>query len=167
MKRIVCIVLLLTTVLIARSCTKQNLALKEPVNFYYKARHIQYDDAENVITSEQWDSFGHTEDYKYLMEQYLDGPRSAKCISPFPTGTSVEQLNLLKNKVVIVVSSHLSHLSGYELTIACTCLAKTAAEITGVEKVQILSQDSLLNGQESITLDTKDLVFKDVYIPQD
>ena len=167
MKRIVCIILIFTTLLLACSCAKQNLRLKEPVDFYYKARHIQYDTAENVISSEQREGFGHTDDYKHLIEQYLYGPRSAKCISPFPAGTTLEQLDLLKNKTIIVVSSHLSLLSGYELTIACTCMAKTVAEITDVEKVQIISKDSLLDGQESITLDTDDLIFEDIYIPQD
>ncbi len=167
MKRIVCIVLIFTTFLLACSCKRQNVALKEPVNFYYKASHVQYDTGENVIASEQWEAFGHTEDYIYLIEQYLIGPKSAKCISPFPAGTTVEQLDLLKNKVIIVVSSQLSHLSGYELTIACTCLAKTAAEMTGVKKVQIISKDSLLDGQESMTFDINDMIFENIYIPQD
>ncbi len=167
MKRFLCIVLTFSILFMFCACAKQGSQLKAPVNFYYKTRQIQYDTDENIIAAEQRESFGHEEDYEYLMEQYLYGPRTEKCISPFPAGITLEQFDLVKNKVIIVVSSHLAILSGYELTIACTCLAKTAAEMTGVETVQIISKDSLTDGQESIILSTDDLVFDDIYVTQD
>jgi len=165
MKRGLCFLLTLSLLFLLCACEKKNTQLKAPVNFYYKAKEIQYDTAEDVIASEQRESYGYTEDYTYLVEQYLCGPRTEKCISPFPAGINLEQLDLVKNKVIIVVSSHLATITGYELTIACTCLAKTVSEMTGMKSVQIISKDSLLDGQESITISNDDYVFEDAYIP--
>ena len=115
------------------------------------------------MKAEPRESFGHEEDYTYLVEQYLGGPISSECISPFPAGTSLEQLDFLKDKVLITLSSHISLLSGSELTIACTCLAKTLLEMTDMKEIRISSKDDLLDGKEYIVIAADDIVLTDSY----
>ena len=163
MKRLLCFALMFTLLLALCSCSKQSESIRSPVTFYYRAQDIQFGTENDVISAELRDSFGHTEDYEYLMKQYLDGPRTENCISPFPAGTTLVQIDLVKDKILIVLSSHLSTLTGSELTIACTCLAKTLLEMTGMKAVQISSDNSLLDGEPSVKLKPDSFLLEDNY----
>lgn len=168
MKRIMVLFLIAILVIPLFACTGQSKDLRSPVAFYYRTRDVSFDTDAGIISCEYRDGFGHEEDYVYLVEQYLNGPVSENCISPFPAGTTLVQLDFITNKVLIVLSSHISLLSGPELTIACTCLAKTVLEMTGMKEVKISSDGDLLNGNESITISMDDISFTDDYtvIPQ-
>ena len=161
MKRIICLILCLLLCYPFMGCTAKEEALHSPVNFYYRTKTVKYNSDQGVIAPEVRESYGHEEDIAYLMEQYLNGPTGGKCISPFPAGTQVVQVDVMKNKVVIVLTSHISLLSGSELYIACTCLARTLLELTDVKEVQIISKDDLLDGKDSITIGADSFMLSD------
>ena len=138
--------------------------MRVPINDYYRAKEIQYNSPNGVIRTEIRESFGHEEDYAYLVQQYLGGPISLDCISPFPAGTTLEHIDFLKDKVLITLSSHISLLSGAELTVACTCLAQTLLEMTGMKEVRISSKDDLLDGKEYISIAADDVAFTDDHL---
>ena len=167
MKRMIHLILCLAFCLPTLGCTTKKETIRSPVKYYYRTTSVKYDTANGVITSETRESFGHEEDLNYLIEQYLNGPISSNCTSPFPAGTQLVQLDVLKNKVIIVLTSHISLLSGSELSIACTCLARTLLDLTDVKEVQIISKDDLLGGKESITIKAEDFILTDDFqIPQ-
>lgn len=151
MKRILCILLTLVIMFPLSACGDNRKELRAPVNFYYRTREVEFGSGEGVISAEQRESFGHSDDYVYLTEIYLNGPTTGKCISPFPAGTTLEHLDFTQDKVLVELSSHISLLSGAELTIACVCLTKTLSELTGMKSVQITSKGDLLEGKESLT----------------
>lgn len=161
MKKFLCIALVIILSASFFACNKTDANIRNPVLYYYRTRDLQYGVENGVITAEVRERFGHEEDYTYLVEQYLNGPMSSECISPFPAGTSLEQIDFLKDKVLITLSSHISLLSGSELTIACTCLAKTLLEMTGMKEVRISSKNDLIDGQEYISIATEDIVLLD------
>ena len=165
MKKLLCVLMTLILLMTLGACGAKKDALIHPVNFYYRSTADSYGGREDVITFEQRESFGHEEDYIYLINYYLQGPTTEKQISPFPAGTTLVSLDLVKDKVIVVLSSHISLISGAELSIACTCLARTLHEITGMKGVQISSQGDLLDGKESITINIDDYVLVDSHIP--
>lgn len=163
MKRLFITALVISLLCSLCACSGNSREPEAPVNFYYRTREIHYGTSDGVIAAEVRDSYGHTEDYAYLVEQYLNGPRTSDCVSPFPEGTALVQIDLIGNKVFIVLSSHLSALTGSDLTIACTCLARTVLEITGAKFIQISAENTLLDGESAITIRANSFVFQDDY----
>lgn len=166
MKRFLCVLLAVLIAISMCACGEPSQVHKAPVNFYYRSRQIELDSGSSIFSAEKRESFGHQEDYVYLIEEYLRGPTTEKCISPFPAGTTLEQLDLVKDKVLIELSSHISLISGSELSIACVCLARTLSEMTGMKSVRISAKDDLIDGKDFITITEDDYLFtsNDPYI---
>lgn len=134
------------------SCADNPRSTTRTVVYYYRTTEAVFGSENGVVTGEIRDATGHAEDYKFLIEQYLNGPVSNDLISPFPAGITLEELNIDSNKVQIMLSPHLALLSGSELMTACACLTNTLTEMTGLQTVQISSEGGLLNGMEVLTL---------------
>ncbi len=167
MKKILCVFLPLLLLLSLVSCAQGHADPRVPVTFYYRTREFGVEKGEKVISSEAREGFGHREDYIYLVDMYLRGPVTEKCISPFPAGTTLEQLDLMNDTVLIELSSHISLISGTELTIACVCLAKTVSQMTGMKAVRISAKGDLLDGQPFITISEKDFLLLDDWVYSD
>lgn len=162
MKKIICLLLALVAVFTLFGCKNKTSEIKQPVKYYYRTVPTQYGSDASIITAEVRESFGYTNDYQYLIGQYLNGPKTYDCISPFPAGTTTEEFTMSGNKVEIMLSTHMSILSGSELMLACACLTKTVCEMTGVTTVQISSDGGMLNNEESITLTADSFTYLDL-----
>lgn len=134
------------------SCADNTNAIKNPVTFYYRSESITYGQQASVIQSEIREGKSFAGDAQSAIKQYLNGPQTKGCISPFPAGTTLESFNVDKNRVQITLSPHLAILNGADLMVACACLTQTATDLTGVKTVQIRAEGSLLNGEEVITM---------------
>ena len=156
MKRLLCIVLAILLLLSLAACSQGNSEPRVPVTFYYRTLEYGLEKGEKVISSEEREAFGHLEDYAYLVDMYLQGPTTENCISPFPAGTTLEQLDFMADTVLIQLSSHISLISGAELTVACVCLGKTVSQMTGMKSVRISAKGDLLDGKEYITISKED-----------
>ena len=156
-------IFLIAVLLITFVCTgcDRHDKIREPIYFYYRTDNIEYGTDSGVITIEIRDGSGHMDDYVYLTNMYLGGPVTKGCYSPFPAGTTLIRLDLLKDTALVILSSHISLLSGAELSIACTCLARTLLEMTDMKAVQIVADGDLLDGKESITIRIDDFVTND------
>lgn len=161
MKRIIAFVLFLSVMFMLCACTKSNKQITTSVTYYYRTVEVDCGPDSGVITPEVREVSGIPDDYQQLMAQYLNGPRSNDCISPFPAGTTLEEFNLDSKKAQIKLSPHLALLSGAELMIACACLTKTVTQLTGVDSVQISADNGLLNDQEYITLTADSFAYFD------
>ncbi len=162
MKRLICIFLSLAILFIFCSCKSEETDIAEPINFYYRTVPVTYGADACIITAEVRDATGYSRDYVSLIEQYLNGPKKYTSISPFPAGTTLEEFSLNVNNAQILLSPHMAILSGSELMVACACLSKTVIELTGVTTVQISSENSLLNNQETITVTADSFAYLDM-----
>lgn len=169
MKRIVCLITGILLCFTFFACSNATEDIQVPVAYYYQTADFDYQNPTGIIVSETHESFGHENDYFYLTEQYLNGPSTADCISPFPTGTHLEQLTILDDRIMVILSTDFATLSGHDLTIACSCFAKTLIEMTGLDTVTISAKDALLDGTPSITMTKNDFLLTDSneYIPND
>lgn len=159
MKCVICYLLIITCMILFCSCGLNIKSVHNPVTFYYKSPETKFGAQSSLVVGEIRESKGHTQDYQYLIEQYLNGPRTYDCISPFPAGTMLEELSVETTKAYITLTPHITTLSGSELMFACACLTKTVLEMTGVRSVQINSSNGTLNGMESITLTADSFVY--------
>lgn len=152
MKRIISVLLTLACLIALSGCNSDAEDIKNPVTYYYQTAKINYNSANGMIATEVREASGHIEEYAYLIEQYLNGPRNTDCISPFPAGITLVEFELATNKAMLTLSPHITTLSGAELMFACVCLTKTISEMTGVRSVQIATVDGTINGNSTITL---------------
>ena len=169
MKRIICLVTGILVCIIISACNTTDQHIQTPVTYYYQTATVDYKNPNGIITSEIQESAGYEEDFIYLTKQYLKGPTSSECISPFPDGTQLERLTILDDSVIVVLNTQFSELTGHKLTIACSCLSKTLSEMTGLDTVTISAKDTLLDGMPSITMTKNDFILTDdnQYIPDE
>lgn len=154
MKVVIAIILIVMLLLILLPQPTDLDEIVVPISYYYRTAKNEYGIQSDVITAEIRDANKHDDDYQYLIEQYLMGPQTSDCVSPFPAGTTLQDLDVSVSAVQIVLSPHMTTIVGSELMVACTCLAKTVFELTGRSEIQISVENRLINNQESITLTT-------------
>lgn len=159
------VIFLLSITLVLSGCGKGDASSKNILHCYYMHNELKFGDESGVIVSANREIDGNTDDYFLSISQYLNGPTSYDCISPFPAGTVLEDLSWDQNRVQIVLSPHITTLSGVDLMVACACLTKTVAELTGIDTVQIRSSSGLLNGEQVLTLTSANFMFWDQAMP--
>lgn len=165
MKRWTSLILILVLLSSALGCARNDPAPKVPVTFYYPAEDTVYDGKTSVIHPEIRDGAGYEDNMEGLLNLYLKGPSSEELRSPFPRRVTVSRFAVTPNIATLVLSSEFAQLGGIDLTMACVCIANTVFELTGLDRIQISSADSQLDGQASITLERDDIYWMDVPQP--
>ena len=159
--------LILPLFLLLSACNTNHNSDEASVNFYYTHNELVFGTESGVIKKTVREIKGKHDDYDQLISQYLNGPISYDCISPFPAGTTLEELHWDPNRVQVVLSPHITTLSGMDLMIACACLTRTVSDMTGINTVQIRSSSGLLNGEQVLTLSADSFVYWDQATPSD
>lgn len=160
MKQTICTILTISFLYLLCSCGNNNIKIKDPVNFYYCTPETQFGEHSTLMVAQIREAKDHIQDYPYLISQYLNGPITYDCVSPFPGGTTLEEFTINKSQASIVLSPHIATLSGSELMLACACMTKTVIEMTGVETVQISTIEGTLNGKDFIVLTADSFVYQ-------
>ena len=155
MKKIVA--LMIAVLLLFAGCYDEK-PISNPITFYYiPAEPMLESDFHHDVSYIRPD----VRDGSYLgtsvvemIVAYLRGPSEGSGLaSPFPAGTFLYSINRSYDTVYVIMDGTFSTLTDLDLTIACTCLAKTCIELTGAQIVEISAKDSLLDGSASIRLD--------------
>ena len=159
------LLLFFSAALLLSACSTDTTDYKSPVTFYYILNDPEIGTAEGVIKATTREADGHRDDYAHLIALYLNGPITYDCVSPFPAGTTLEELHWDQNRVQVILSPQITTLNGVNLTIACACLTRTVADITGIDTVQVRSSVGLLNGEQVLTFTTDSFLYQDSAAP--
>ena len=154
MKRMISILCVALIVFSFAGCQKKATAT---VNFYYRTTSVAYNTQTSVIQPEQRSIDINLSDLEGILKLYLDGPNSGKFESPFPSGTVLRTVQAGKDVTSVVLSNHISKLSGIELMISCACLATTVLEISQSQTIQIRAESELLNNSEYLEFTAENL----------
>ncbi len=166
MKRLMILCCVVAMLITAVGCANKVTPPEKPVTFYYPALETVCDGKTEVIHPEVRESAGYEGNMEALLNLYLQGPDSITLRSPFPAHLTVIRFATTDSTASLTLSNEFSHLSGIDLTLACVCIANTLFDLTQLERVQIYTEDSQLEGQASITLERDDIYFIDTP-PQD
>lgn len=161
MKQKLLILLCISLLLCSCGCTSTNRNYEKPVTFYYPYSTLSYDSSDSIIGSETRETVHLAEQLQAILEYYLQGPEDSQLQSPFPKNCTIMEISEKDNMLVVMLSPAFGELNGLSLTVACSCLAMTAMEISSCEAVQISAQDTLLNNLPSITLTRSELALTD------
>lgn len=159
MKRLICLILLV--LLLLPGCNIQEEEFIQPVKFYFLKSNVTYFSAEGVIAPETREAEGHWEDYRYLLNLYLDGPITSDLKRVFPKNVELVQLELLEDSATLTLNDAAARLTGLDLTIACACLTATVCDMVGVQAVTIRAETQLLDGNKSITMNRNHILLLD------
>lgn len=159
MKKWISMLLLLSVLLLMSACGSPSL--KDPGNFYYKRYEQSYGAADSVIRAEQRELKDIRHDIGAVLELYFQGPLDRDLASPFPQNTTVVKWTFVDNTLLLTLSGEFAELSGIDLTIACSCIAKTVMELTPVQRINFQAENALLNGEQSISMSTRNLQLED------
>lgn len=137
----------------------------DSISFYYPRADYGYNSHESIFFDSAIMQEART-DIPYqspsqVIGIYLKGPEGTELANPFPEGTTLKAISIYQGTLKISVSDHLSELTGIDLVIACACLARTGMELTDTTSVQILCENTLLDGKKSVTFDLNTVIFED------
>ena len=156
MKKLTCFLLALFMAMSIAGCVK-SLADSE-VPFYYRRAEFDYGTPDGIMAMELHDATGHTNDLKYLLALYLQGPSDQDLVPPFPEGTILVDLSQENQTVTVTLSSIATRLDDMDLTIACVCLAETCFAITDAQQVHIQSLVSTAGKTVDVTINRNSIL---------
>lgn len=137
MKKLICFLLAGLLAVSMAGCIQEPSDSEVP--FYYRRAEFDYGTPDGIIAPELHDVTGHTDDLKYLLALYLQGPSDQELVLPFPEGMILVDLTEKEQTVTVTLSSSVTRLDDMDLTIACVCLAETCFAIRDVQQVHIQS----------------------------
>lgn len=163
MKHKLCIILLSILVTLWGCGMHEQETHSGSLRFYYLQNETAYNSSNSVVSYEtiQADKSTPVE----LIAQYLLGPTKEELTSPFPEDLKLISITQEENNVAVVLSGELSDLSGIELTLACSCLARTLQSIFPADSYEISTAEGKLNGKSSILITSETFVWEDT-IPE-
>ena len=166
MKRIILFLLVLLSITTFTSCSAYNSRLsKSNIDFYYLRSSVIYNEEDGMICAEKRSVVESPSDdaWTELINLYLKGPDDDKYISPFPVGTELKQYSVDGETLTVILNNQISQLKGYDLTLACACLAKTILEIKPVHAVEIRAEGGRMGDFISVTMTEDNLLMLDNY----
>lgn len=166
MKRSFCCLLCCACLLLCIGCGKNSADSETGTAFFYPQAQLSYQPGSAAIGSELRSLENHGT-WAQVLNIYFAGPQSEHLSSPFPAGLETRKTTIENGTLYITVSAHLAQLTGLELTMACSCLTLTCLELTGADTVVISAEDSLLDGQKTITMDKNTLLLLDSVLEGD
>ena len=160
MKRILCIDVALTILVLSFGCSNQKT--EKPVKFYYIRADYTIGAEDSVISPETRDASAYVSD-QILLTQYLRGPKGNILVSPFPAGTALLDVDQTAHRFIVTLTDSFASLTGIDLTLACTALAMTCFQLTDLEEIEIKAETTLLDGDSSIIINRASLSLVDEY----
>ena len=142
MRRILAMILSAALILVLFGCSN---SLSDEVSFYYCRNQYLFGEKDGVIAPDKRDIAGHRDDLNYLISLYFAGPAIDGLKTPFPAYTKLVDTEQIEEEVIITISD-LNNISDARFSLCCACLAMTCQEITGCDRITIVS------GQRTITI---------------
>jgi len=170
MKRVIAVILVLLLLSGLCACAREK-EFVYPIAYHYLRApqpngEIAHGSIDSLIGAEMREGDGYQDNLTLLLDVYLHGPLDKDFRSPFPVGTALRSLDVQDQTAAVMISSHLAALTGVDLSVACGCLALTVMDLTGATSVIITSENSMLDGKESVTMDRNNLVLIDNTNPE-
>lgn len=141
MKRLILLVLALTLLFACSACAAETEP--QPKFYYLRTEEtILYGEAQGFIAPVTRE-LSRDMDLDMILQLYLNGPVEEDFRNPIPKGTYLLSAILREDRLDIVMSREFSTLDGMQLTLAGACLSATCYDLTGVEKIQVRSNDNI------------------------
>jgi len=154
LKRISPLMLLLATMMLLTACSFSK-ASNNTVSFYYPRTEPEYHEKDSVITIEEREIAGNTEDLNYILSLYMIGPLDDTLTSPLPKGSRLYSVIQENGSIRIILSDLDKTLNDVHFSLAAACLSLTCMDCAGAEEVTVQS------GERTVQLSREDILLVD------
>lgn len=161
MKKRICLLLCICLLFPLIGCAGSTEESENQFSFYYRRENVSFGTENGVIAPEIRELTAEKADLNAILDVYFGGPLDSAFQSPFPRESRLLDYSCSEEEITLTMNDAFSALSGVELTIACSCIAKTLLELTGTSRITIQAEDALLDGAQTITLTDGDLCLYD------
>ena len=160
MRRIICSLLILSSIFCLLGCGEKESEMQ--ADFYYVRKEYVYGQEDGVMAAEirNITEFSNAQE---TLEAYLTGPENPSLELPFAAGTEIIDFLLLGDKLYITLSSHIVTLSKANQVLACTCLARTVMELTGIQEVHFATDSNAVARMDPIVITSDSYLLFDDY----
>ena len=160
MRRIICSFLIISSILCLLGCGEKESKMQ--ADFYYVRKGYVYGQADGVMAAEARSiaEFSNTQE---ILDAYLTGPENPSLDLPFAAGTEIIDFLLTGDTLYITLSSHIVTLSKANQVLACTCLARTAMELTGIQEVHFATDSNGVARMDPIVITSDSYLLFDDY----
>ena len=132
-----------------------------PIEFYYCSDEISFDSRTGMFTPELRDLGSRQITIPEILKLYFAGPETPALTSPFPAGTSCEQIALKGNVLTLRLNEAYGTLTGVRRTQADACLTLTLTQIHGVNAIRITTPSKTPGSTENRILRASDYLLAD------
>lgn len=154
------ILLVILVLISALAACNTNQHSETQVQFYYRTQKIIHGDEYGLITPEK-QTITEGKDITDILSQYFSGPKDETLKSPFPSGLEVKQISLDTDKAEIILSDHITELSGADIIVACACLQKTLSSLANINEIRVSAENEIINNQDVIIINTNNILILD------
>ena len=145
MKRILCIILILSLVICVCGCEEKQA---KSFTFYYIHKDMDYGSDMPLLAEFTYQTNTVQLNYETIINQYFSGPYSNDYLSPFPKEMKLQSLDITSDIVTITLSEHIKNLTPSRQTTAFACITKTLTALTGFSDIQIIINDADSDSQQ-------------------
>ena len=162
-KRVICLLLALLLLPCICACQKEAPTIEQPINFYYHCANPEEGLATDVIAVHVVEGAQFDGELIWILNHYVSYTPAEGFVKTFPKNCHVLSLKQYDSYVDIVMGKEFAELSGINLTIAATCIARTVADLTGIRRINLSVSDGMLDGQAILSINLDNLVTLDPY----
>ncbi len=121
------------------------------VRFYYCTTESSFGNDTGLFAIEERRISYNPNEYRKLIEEYLNGAINTGCTSPFPGGTTLVDFTLRDGRATILLSPHMVLQPQANVITCCACLCKTLFELPDIDTIVIAVDGAQINGEDELT----------------
>lgn len=159
MKKALCLLLSAGLLLCLSGCFGPFRDDGRSISFYYCRRDYLYQKGSGVLAPEKRELTPSNDSLTLLLTEYFSGPKDETLISPFPSGTRLENSTASENRLTLTLTDMDETLTDSQYSLGCACLVLTCLDYSQFETVTVVS------GQRSVTLSADSLLLTDTPEP--
>jgi len=164
MKRFICVLICILSLLGFSACAKKNAEIQEPANFYYVNKDLSYNTPSGVICAEIREAVMLQKNLDAFLHEYLKGPENSDLQTYIPSDVEIISCEQDGDTLNLTFSEGFAKLTGTRLSTAACALLMSVHDYVGVETISIRVNNGLLEDKEELVLTVSDIVLVDPVI---
>lgn len=156
-------ILMIIVAIFLCACSRMPGKNENAIHFYYY--QPSQNSAKAVMGTELYTPKDADFGLQSIIKAYLKGPQNTDLQLLFPKETTIVELIKEDNLLTVTLSKHCANMSRIDLTVSCSCLARTLLPITSATQICIQADGGFSNVEDPLIF-TEDTILTEDPIVQ-